>query len=402
MSRRKGRYERRQQKRESKKEYLKQYNDFNNLISLKSLYKAAKKAACGVSWKASVQRYILSILFRTMHTKGNLLKGKDIRQGFIEFDLNERGKIRHIKSVHFNERVVQKSICTNAMNPVLIKSVIYDNAASQKGKGTHFSLNRLTEHLHKFYRQHGNKGYVLSIDFKGYFESIPHDVLKENFRKKFTDERVIKLADDFVDAFGERGLGLGSETSQINAVVHINKVDHYIKEVERIKYYGRYMDDSYIIHHDKGYLEELLYELIDRYAELGVTINRKKTHISDLKHGFIFLKTRFFLTDTGKVIKKPCRDSITRERRKLKKQAKLYQQGIMTLDEVKQSYNSWRGSMIHKDAHKSIYNMDMLFKKLFEKEAENDNSTNGNKTSKNSGVCGLTETKNQCSRETKS
>lgn len=380
MSRRKNRYQRRMAARAAKKENLKQYDDFKNLISLKSLYKAAKKAACGVSWKASVQRYILTILFRIVHTKKDLLKGKDIRQGFIEFDINERGKTRHIKSVHFNERVVQKSICQNAMNPILLNSVIYDNAASQKGKGTHFSLNRLTEHLHKFYRHYGNKGYVLSVDFKGYFESIPHNVLKENFRKKFTDERIIKLADDFVDAFGERGLGLGSETSQINAVVHIDKIDHYIKEVERIKYYGRYMDDSYIIHRDKGYLEELLYELIDRYAELGVTINRKKTHISDLKHGFTFLKTRFFLTDTGKVIRKPCRDSITAARRKLKKQAKLYRKEILPFEDIKQSYISTRGSWLHKNAYGTIRNMDLLFKQLFKKENKNDTTGIRNKT----------------------
>ena len=166
MSRRKGRYERRKQKREAKKQHLKQYDDFNNVISLKSMYKSAKKAACGVSWKASVQRYILAILFRITHTRQDLLKEKDIRQGFIEFDINERGKVRHIKSVHFNERVVQKSICLNAMNPILLNSVIYDNAASQKGKGTHFALNRVTDYLHWHYRHYGNKGYVLSIDFK--------------------------------------------------------------------------------------------------------------------------------------------------------------------------------------------------------------------------------------------
>ena len=384
MSRRKGRYERRKQKREAKKQHLKEFDSFENLISFKSLFKAAKKAACGVSWKASVQRYILTIIFRVIHTKKDLLKGKDIRQGFIEFDLNERGKERHIKSVHFNERVVQKSICTNAMKPILLNSVIYDNAASQKGKGTHFAINRLTDYLHWHYRHYGNKGYILSIDFKSYFESIPHDVLKEIFRKKFTDERVIKLLDDFVDAFGERGLGLGSETSQINAVIHTDKIDHYIKEVERIKGYGRYMDDSWIIHTDKGYLEELLEELNAMYNDIGVTINRKKTHITDLKHGFTFLKTRFYLTDSGKVIKKPCRANITRMRRKLKRQAKLYQQGLMSFEDVQQSYISSRGSLIHKNARKTIYNLDMLFKQLFGKGYKDDKCNTGSQTIKNS------------------
>jgi len=97
-------------------------------------------------------------------------------------------------------------------------------------------------------------------------------------------------------------------------------------------------------------------------------INRKKTKIISLRHSFSFLKTRYSITETGKIIKKPCRDSITRERRKLKKQAILVDKGIMKIEEVKQSFSSWRGSMIHRNARKTIYSMEKLYKKLFVKE----------------------------------
>lgn len=168
-----------------------------------------------------------------------------------------------------------------------------------------------------------------------------------------------------MDAFGERGLGLGSETSQINAVIHTDKIDHYIKEKARVKDYSKYMDDSLIIHPDLEFLKNLFETLKEYYAKFGVTINEKKTHISDLKHGFKYLQTRIFLTDTGKVILKPCRESITRERRKLKRQAKLFHKGILTDKEINQSYQSWRGSMKHKNAKRSVYEMDKLYKRLF-------------------------------------
>lgn len=368
MSRRKGRYERRLEKRKAKKEKLKQYDNFDNVAGIGPLYVATKKACKGVSWKASVQRALLSILLKAARNKKDLYLGKDMRQGFIEFDLNERGKPRHISSVHINERIIQKTMCINALYPTLTNSVIYDNYASQKGKGTHFAEERFVKYLRWHYKRYGRKGYVLLIDFKGYFDSIPHAPLKENFRHNFTDKRIIKLADDFVDAFGERGLGLGSETSQINAIVHINKIDHYIKEKERVKCYGRYMDDSFIIHPDYEYLQNLLQRLEIMYSQYGVVINKKKSKIVDLKHGFTFLKTRFYLTETGKVIKKPCRESITRERRKLNKQAKLVREGIIDNAAVLQSYNSWRGSMEHRNARKTIYSMDQLYQKLFIKE----------------------------------
>lgn len=85
----------------------------------------------------------------------------------------------------------------------------------------------------------------------------------------------------------------------------------------------------------------------------------------DLKHGFTFLETHFYITETGRIIKKPCRDSITRERRKLKKQAALVASGVLTFDEVRRSYASWRGSMSHRDAYKTVQSMDHLFNGLF-------------------------------------
>ena len=101
------------------------------------------------------------------------------------------------------------------------------------------------------------------------------------------------------------------------------------------------------------------------YSEYGIVINKKKTKIVDLKHGFTFLKTHFYITETGRIIKKPCRDSITRERRKLKKQADLVASGVLTFDEVRHSYASWRGSMSHRDAYRTVQSMDRLFNRLF-------------------------------------
>lgn len=97
--------------------------------------------------KASVQRYNSLLLFNISKTRAELLAGKDIRRGFICFDICERGKLRHIKSVHFSERVVQKSFCTNIIYPTFTRSLIYDNGASQQGKGTQFSDQQTDDSL---------------------------------------------------------------------------------------------------------------------------------------------------------------------------------------------------------------------------------------------------------------
>lgn len=367
-TRRQKRYERRKEKRNKNRSNI----TYADVISVSALYNSAFCSAKGVKWKASVQRYLLNIFPLIYQSRKNLLVHKNICEGFIEFDISERGKTRHIRSVHFRERVIQKSLCQNALIPLMTRSLIADNGASQKGKGTLYSIKRLEKHLRKHYRKHGNKGYILVIDFKKYFDNINHDKLKEVINGYIDDKEILKLSDDFINAFGDKGLGLGSETSQINAVSYLNKIDHFIKEKLKINGYGKYMDDSYFIHPEKEYLVKLLEKLTKIYSEYGVKLNTKKTCIIPIKQGFTFLKTRFFITDTGRIIKKPCRESITRERRKLKKQAVLLSKGILTAKDIEISFASWLGSMKHRHARKTVYQMTKLYKKIIMEEKKND------------------------------
>ncbi len=360
------RYQRRKAARDKRRRDMLETFNFERVSSPDALYKAAKKSRRGVYWKASVQRYNMNLLRNSLKTAKDLKAGADVRKGFIEFELMERGKRRHIQSVHFSERVVQRSICENALIPLLTRGLIHDNGASLKNKGIDFSLRRLKTHLSRHYRHHGKDGYVVLVDFKGYFDSILHEPINDiNTRAFGGDAQLLRLAMSFVYAFGDKGLGLGSETSQIHAIAYPNSIDHYIKEVLRRKYYGRYMDDSYIICESKGQAQETLAALLLQYADKGITVNPKKTAIVKLSRGFTFLKTHFSLSDTGRIIARPCRESAARERRKLKKFRKFLDAGDMTIAEIHNSYMSWRGYISHKNARRTVYHMDALYKKLF-------------------------------------
>ncbi len=373
------RYRRRKARREVKRKKALEDHTYYHVININALSHAAKQAAKGVEYKASVQRFMLRRLINVAAINKKLVYHKDVRKGFICFPLMERGKLRKIMSVHFAERVPQKSLNQNALVPVITRSLIYDNSASLKGKGTGFALKRLTKHLCRHYKRYGNQGYVLQVDIKDYFGSIDHSAAKQNINNAFDDKGIIWLSELFIDAYYEynlkvkklpeeqahKGLGLGSEINQTIAVSYLNPLDHYIKEVLGIKCYGRYMDDFYLIHPDKGYLKHCLAEIRRICANLKLDISDKKTGIIKLSHGFTFLKTKIYLTDTGKIIKKPCHDAVARERRKLKKQKKLLDAGVMTFDDIRCSYNSWRGSMKYKNARKTVYTMDVLFNSLF-------------------------------------
>ncbi len=366
QERREARYQRRKAKREARRHKIMEQYNFKRVINPDSLYRAMKEARRGVYWKASVQRYNMNYLRNLLKASENLQDGIDIRKGFYEFDIMERGKLRHIRSVHFSERVVQRSICSNALIPHLTRSLIHDNGASIANKGIHFALDRLKLHLSKHFKEHGTEGYILLVDFKGYFDNILHEPLRNLYDKAFSEDgRLIDLAMLFIDAFGEKGLGLGSETSQINAIAYSSSNDHHVKEVLRCKYYGRYMDDSYFILPDKAQARRMLDAMLAKYTEKGIVASPKKTHIVKLSRGFSFLKTHFSLEPTGRIVARPCRESAVRQRRKLKKFKKFFDAGQIKLKEIRNSYMSWRGYISHTNSRRTVINMDSLYARLF-------------------------------------
>ena len=361
------RYQRRKAKRKAtKREKLAEYDNFERVISANALLDGARKSRRTIRFKASVQRYFMSLLRNIWKTRTKLKAERNITLGFITFMLCDRGRNRLIRSVHFAERVVQRALCDYSLVPALSRSLIYDNGASLRGKGIHFSLKRVKAHLQQYYRSNGfnNDGWILLIDFSGYFDNIQHEPLRRIIESTFSDERLIRLIWSFVEAFGDKSLGIGSQVSQILALAYPNRVDHYAKEVLRLKYYGRYMDDTYIIHKDKAVLEDVLRRLMTLYDELGIVVNLKKTKIVPVKH-FKFMKVRYFLTDTGKVIMKPARKSITRMRRKIRKFRRFVDIGELDVDDIVCAYESWRGYISHMNSHKSETSMNRFLSETF-------------------------------------
>lgn len=365
------------------------YDDYDGIISFGSLYKAAKKSRRNVGWKASVQRYDAGILQNTSRLHKNLAEEKNITKGFVEFDLMERGKKRHIKSVTFSERVVHRSVADNSLVPMLSRSLIYDNGACLKGKGVDFALDRLDAFLGRFYKKNGfsNDGYVLLFDLKGYFDSILHEKCFEIYGKAYSDKRITGLLETFVRPFGYpdastdwrrqkkhnpnsepysgTSLGLGSQVSQITAVSYLNALDHYIKQELGVKEYERYMDDGCLLFKTKAEARDALEKIKAFISPYGVRLNLDKTQIVKLSRGFIFLKVRYKLTETGKVLRKISPKSVTAERRKLKKLKKKADCGDVRVADIRQAYGSWKGYALRRNAGAAIARLDALFFELY-------------------------------------
>lgn len=342
-------------------------NYYKILLDLNVLYKAFNKCKSGVDWKCSMQKYEANILLNLNSLQKDLKNKTYIPDKYVEFTVSERGKTRHIKSPSIRDKILQRAICDNILEPIIYPKLIHNNGASIKGKGVEFSRKQLTKHLQQYYREYGNKGYILVGDFRKFFESIPHDKLIKTLSKYALDEDVMNLLKLIINSYTDTGIGLGigSQASQIFGVFYPTPIDKYCTVVEENKYYARHMDDFYIIHHDEEYLKQLLPKIRKISDELGLTLNEKKTQICKLSKGFVFLKQFIYMTDTGKIVRRPAKTNIVRERRKLKSFYKKMQRGEMTREYIVEHYKSWRGTTKKYAKPYTIKNMDELFTSLF-------------------------------------
>lgn len=351
------------QRLERERNKLQQIGNYDDVFSYINLYKAFYLCEKGVRWKASIQKQESLLPLKTLETHRKLQQRNIKPLNFMEFDIYERGKIRHIRAVDIDERSIERVLCDNYLIPVLTPKLIFDNGASLKGKGIDFSLNRLKSQLLKHYKKYGNSGYIFQYDFSKFFDNINHQVLLKLLSKDILDKDIFYLVKNNIDSFGDRGLGLGSQVSQVCSIYYPTLLDRYFKEVLHIKGYGRYMDDGYAICKDLDEVKKCREGLYKMAKILDITINNKKVSVTKLSSTFIFLKKRINLTDSGKVVIRLGKKSIHDARRRLVKMFKKYDGSPEGLNYILMAYRSWYGM----SKGYANYYASENYKKLFER-----------------------------------
>ncbi len=377
------------------------------MTDLNDLYNATKASMKGSSWKEEPQRFYLDFLSELIKLKEELENKTYKTSRGSEFVFCERGKKRYIHGGRMRDRVVRHAFCDKILEPYLAPYLIYNNGASQKGKGVSFSREMFERDLHNYYLKHGsNQGYVGFIDFSKFYDNIQHDKVKEEIFPKIPQEthwlldsilkefevdvsymdqeeyeKCMEVKFDSIEyhekvseeqqtgeKFMKKSVDIGDQTSQNIGIFFPSKVDNYAKIVRGCKYYGRYMDDIYIIHENREELKDIM-ENMERVANsIGIYVNKKKTHIFKLSSNFKYLQVKYTLTSTGKVVKRINPKSVTRERRKLKAYKRLLDKEMMEYEDIENAYRSWMGTFYKIMSKQQIKHMKSLFKELFGKE----------------------------------
>lgn len=378
-----------------------------DLSDMNLLYEGFKRSMKGSSWKEEPQRFEIDLLSELTALRQEIQNRTYRTSKGTEFTLNERGKIRHIHGGRMRDRVVRHALCDYELSDALHKYLIYNNGASQKGKGLFFARQMFEKDLHNFWiKYRSNDGYVAFVDFSKFYDNIQHDKIREMIYPKIgeeaqwlmeevlnkfsidvsymDDDQFSRCMDEKFDSVWyyenvpndmrkrqkrmDKSVDIGDQVSQEIGIFFPTRVDNYVKIVRGCKWYGRYMDDMYVICRDLDELKSILSGIYSQARELGLFINEKKTHIAKLSDTYKFLQVKYSLTDTGKVIKRINPKNVTRERRRLKAYKRLMDKGKMSYEDIEQACRSWMGNYSPIMSKNQIKHMKSLYQELFGKE----------------------------------
>lgn len=371
-----------------------------------NLYKAYRASIKGSKWKETTQKFIMNFLRYIFSIQEELLN-RTLQNGPTEeFSLSERGRVRPITSIQIKDRIVRHALCDEVILPEVKKHIIYDNCASIKGRGISRQRFRFEVHLRKYYKLHGNEGWILFGDFSKFYDNIIHEIAKRELLKLFDDDKFIgwlltlifdglkidvsymtdeEYANCMESTFNKneyrkipkekltgekwmaKSVNIGDQLSQIVGIYYPYRIDNYVKYVMSQKFYGRYMDDWYVMNPDKQVLLNILDGIRTIANELGIHINEKKTRIVKISSTYKFLQIRYTLTKDGKIIKRINPDRVTAMRRKLKKLAVKVRNNEIDYDGVENMFRGWMGSFYKLMSRQQRKNLIGLYEDLFDK-----------------------------------
>jgi RNA-directed DNA polymerase len=252
---------------------------------------AANGGAAGVD-HVTIEDFTKRLL-RNMEKLAEQLKDDTYRpQGVRRVHISKPGtqETRPLGIPTVRDRVVQGAL-RHVMEPIFERQFAEHSYGFRPGRGCKDALRRVDQLLKQGYH------YVVDVDLKSYFDTIPHDKLLGEVRKHIADSRVLTLIEAFLkaDVFDgiqqwtpESGAPQGAVLSPLLSNLYLNGLDHHMAS------HGyemtRYADDLVIQCRTLKDAERAL-ELVRSWtAQAGLTLHSTKTTIVDAEiEGFEFL-----------------------------------------------------------------------------------------------------------------
>ena len=232
---------------------------------------------------------------------------------------------REVFAADFRDRIVHHLVIRRLIN-TFEEEMIESSFSCRKGKGTLYGVKTLATHVREISNNYTKETYVLKCDIKSFFMSINKELLFEKvnilvehslkeWTKKDVDftqnlvkmiinnnpqdgcirkQHIIKWVElpkdkSLFNTPKTHGIPIGNLTSQIFANYLLNDFDRYIINELGFNYYGRYVDDFYILSNDKEKLINVISKLKEKLGEIGIQLHPKKIYLQNIDKGVKFI-----------------------------------------------------------------------------------------------------------------
>lgn len=264
-------------------------------------------------------------------------------------------KERIIKCLPYRDRIVQQWYIYEFIKPYIIPRLINNTCACIDNRGTHYAVKLTQKYMRKMKREY-NEYYVLKLDIKKYFYNIDKSILYNIMCEYISDKKLLNLTHMFIyDNKDLIGIPIGNYTSQYFANIYLDKLDKYIKEELKIKYYIRYMDDFVLLLKTKEECIILMNKI--RYflkEKLHLELNHKSKYYPN-KMGINFCGYRIY--ETHILVRNNSKKKMKKKIKKWRSNDRLY------INEIKPTINSWIGHISHANSYNLLTTyINLLFK----------------------------------------
>lgn len=220
-------------------------------------------------------------------------------------------KVREIHCPKFYPDRILHHCLMNVIAPLMLEKFTNDTYGSIPKMGITLLVNRLKKSLSK-----NPNSYYLKVDIKKFYQSIDIGIMKSVIRRVIKCNKTINMIDSILDIH-DKGIPIGAYTSQYFGNLMLSGVDHWVKEVVKVKHYYRYMDDMLFIVNDKQEAHRLFAQVKEEMDKLNLTIKNNAV-IAPISTGIDFVGYKFYPTHTR--LRKSIKDRMKRRVGRLHKQ----------------------------------------------------------------------------------
>jgi len=180
------------------------------------------------------------------------------------------------------------------------------------GRSAHDCIKAIHQFIHKI-----GGGFVVDVDIRQYFDSIPHNALRNALQLKVQDKAIIRLVSKWLNAgvmeegkvsFSDVGSPQGGVISPLLSNIYLHYTldswfyETVLRHCEATAELFRYADDFLIICKSRSDAERILRVLHKRFERFGLKLHPEKTRLVDFRRprpgekslGFDFLGFHFY------------------------------------------------------------------------------------------------------------